>query len=44
MAKIEKIYQITLSGEQDLISKMKTVNQLFEESKKRWKELKLETS
>lgn len=44
MAKIEKIYSITLSGEQELVSKMKTVNQLFEESKKRWKELKIETS
>ena len=44
MAKIEKIYSITLSGEQDLVSKMKTVNQLFEESKKRWKELKIEVA
>lgn len=44
MAKIEKIYSITLSGEQDVVSKMKTVNQLFEESKKRWKELKIETT
>lgn len=43
-AKIEKIYQITLAGEQDLIQKMKSVNQQFEESKKRWKELKTETA
>ncbi len=44
MAKIEKIYQITLEGEQDLLSKMKQVNQLFEDAKKRWKELKIEVA
>lgn len=44
MAKIEKIYQITLAGEDSLVARMKTVNQLFEDSKKRWKELKIEVA
>ncbi|MCL1690841.1 phage tail tape measure protein [Elizabethkingia anophelis] len=43
-AKIEKIYQITLSGEQDLLQKMKSVNKEFDTAKKRWKELKTSVS
>ena len=40
MAKIEKIYKITLEGEAELLSKMNAVNKTFEETKKRFKEVK----
>ena len=40
MAKIEKIYKITLEGESELLSKMNAVNKTFEETKKRFKEVK----
>lgn len=40
MAKIEKIYSITLEGEQELISKMNQVNQQFDTTKKNFTEIK----
>lgn len=40
MAKIEKIYQITLAGEQDLLQKMNAVNKSFDLQKKLFKEVK----
>lgn len=43
-AKIEKIYQITLAGEQDLLQKMKYVNKEFDTAKTKWKELKTNVS
>lgn len=40
MAKIEKIYQITLDGEQGLLQKMDAVNKSFDITKKNFKDLK----
>lgn len=40
MAKIEKIYQITLDGEQELLQKMNAVNKSFEVQIKLFKEVK----
>lgn len=40
MTKIEKIYQITLAGEQDLLQKMNAVNKSFDLQKKLFKEVK----
>lgn len=40
MAKIEKIYQITLDGEQELLQKMNAVNKSFDVQKKLFQEVK----
>lgn len=40
MAKIEKIYQITLDGEQTLLQKMDAVNKTFENTKKLFQNVK----
>ena len=40
MAKIEKIYKLTLEGEYEMVSKMNTVNKTFDETKKKFKEVK----